>query len=146
MGNGWLYVNVWDGDQSSPSPRGGWRLNPRSRTTREKVGQAKEEAVGKEKKGERGKKRTDDKAFVNEIDRKPCDLEDEAVLISDLGEVTYSFPDRFRANQPSHVRVGVGLMISTTGSTQRIDLTETASAGVRPHATQLPGPRSPRPL
>jgi len=99
------------------------------RATQEKVRQA-EEAAEKEKKGGRGAKRADDKAFANEIDRKPCDPEDEMVLISDLGEGPHSFPNRLGENQLSHVRagvirqssiLGVGLMISTAGSTRRIN-------------------------
>jgi len=63
-----------------------WRLNPRSHTAQEQVRQAKKEAAEKEKKGKRGKKRTVDEVFADEIDTKPQDPEDKMVLISDLGE------------------------------------------------------------
>lgn len=62
-----------------------WRANPKSHTTQEQVRRAKKEAVEKGK-SKRGKKRAFDEAFTDEMDTKPQDLEDEMVLISDLGE------------------------------------------------------------
>ena len=105
-------------------------IESQHRTTREKIRQAEEEATEKEKKSECGAKWTDDRAFANEIDRKPRGLEGEMVLISYLDEDPHSFPDRLRANHLSHVRagvirqssiLGVGLMISTAGSTWGIN-------------------------